>query len=375
MLIHKDKFVGLENITHLATGGESPMLRSHRDAFEQFMADKSQGEAGRHLLEHTYARVKALAATLLGVSTDEVTFLAHATEGINLLRYALDWQAGDNVVVCDVEFPSDVMPWSGLVEAGIDIRVVKGRDWRIHLDDVASQVDKRTRVVATSYVSYFTGQRQPLAQLSKLVRASNALLLLDVTHAAGVVPVDARLADIVVSSCYKWMLGTHGSALFYCNHERLPNLPVPFLGWNSAVGTPLWDEPIQFVLKENADRFLPGNPSFVSLYILENALNHLLEVGSNTIEEYVLELSGMLHAGLTKQGWNVITPAEAEARAGNICFTAPDINSIAQALHEQGIWIWGGYGGSDRARVSTHLYNNEDDVSRLLDAIEKLKKN
>ena len=373
MLIHRDKFVGLENISHLAAGGETPMLKSHRDAFEQFMVDKSQGEAARHQMEHSYDRVKNLAATLLDVNADDVTFLAHASEGVNVLRYALDWQAGDNVVVCDVEFPSDVLPWSTLAKEGVEVRVVKSRNWRIHVEDVAAQIDERTRLLAVSHVSYFTGQRQPVAELSKLVRASNALLLLDATHAAGVIPVDAKLADIVISSCYKWLLATHGCALFYCNPDRLPTLPVPFLGWNSISGTPLWAEPIDFALKENADRFQPGNPSFVSLYILENALNHLLDVGINTIEEHVLELSGLLHAGLTEQGWNVLTPAEPEARAGNICFSAPNIDEIAQELHKQDIWIWGSYGGSTRARISPHLYNDKNDISRLLDAMEKFR--
>ena len=144
-------------------------------------------------------------------------------------------------------------------------------------------VAKRTRVVAASYVSYFTGQRLKLAQLSEIVRASNALLLLDVTHAAGVVPVEAALADVVVSSCYKWLLATHGVGIFYWNPARLPDLKPHFIGWNTVHGTPSWHEPTQFEIKSTGERFEPGNPTYIGLYILKNALDHLLAIGIDNI--------------------------------------------------------------------------------------------
>jgi selenocysteine lyase/cysteine desulfurase len=224
-------------------------------------------------------------------------------------------------------------------------------------------------VVNVSHVSYFTGQRIDLAALSAMVRRSNALLVVDATHSCGVVPVDAAFTDVLVSSCYKWLLGVHGTAVFYCNGERLGNLRPPFLGWNSARALPSWQAPTEFELPDGADRFLPGNPGFISLYILENALQRLLDVGIDAIAAHVLELSGRVLEGLSALGLSVMTPVDASERAGNVAFLAGDVDATTATLEQRGIRVWGGYGGVDRVRVSTHLFNSPDDVARLLDAM------
>lgn len=371
-LISKDKFYGLDDVVHLATGGESPMLKSHQEAITRFMMDKGQGEGARALQAEVKKRAQQKSAQLFSVEPEEITFLSSASDGINLLAYALDWQPGDNVIVADVEFPSDILPWTTLAQRGVEIRVVRHKNWYISLEDVAAQLDERTRVVAISHVSMFTGQRVELPALSKLVRASNAILLLDATHAAGVVPVDANHADIVVSSCYKWLLGVHGTAIFYWNRERLPKLQPPFLGWNSGPRIPSWRNPTDYVLHEDANRFLPGNPSFISLYILDNALTHLLALGADKIEAHALALSGHLWEGVNQMGWEMMTPREATHRAGNVCFMASDVAAVTNALQKQGVLIWGSYAGVGRARISTHLYNDLSDVERCLAALESV---
>lgn len=372
MLIAKDRFVGLDDVVHLATGGESPMLRSHYRAIEQFFEDKARGEDARHLLEATYARAKAKMAQLLSVSPEELCFLSSVSEGVNLLAHALEWQPGDNVIVADVEFPSDVLPWTRFAQQGVEVRLVKHKEWQIDLEEIAAHIDERTKVVNISYVSYFTGQRQNLPALSELVRASNALLLLDATHAAGAVQVDAKHADVLVSSCYKWLLGVHGAAVFYWNRARLPELTPPFLGWNTGISIPSWEAPTDYQLPSDADRFVAGNPSFISLYVLDNALDHLLQIGTDKIERHVLDLSEQVWQGLDAAGWQVLTPRDAHQRAGNICFVAPDVDAVTNGLKEQGVLVWGGYGGVNRIRVSTHLYNSAEDVNSLLQAMTQL---
>lgn len=373
MLIDKEEFVGLEGLTHLCTGGEAPALKSHQTRIAQFLADKALGETARTRFDDTYDRCKGKMGRLLGVPGSEITFLSSSSDGINLIAHALDWQAGDNVVVCDVEFPSDVLPWTWFAEKGVEIRVVRQQGWAIQLADIAAQIDERTRVVAASYVSYLTGQRLPLADLSGLVRSSNALFLLDATHAVGAITVEANLADILVSSCYKWLLGTHGAAVFYWNRERLPTLKPPFLGWNSSTTIPDYREPTAFTLRPDADRFLAGNPSFISLYVLENALDYLLEIGSSQIESYVLNLSGQVWQGLAEAGFTLLTPQAADQRAGNICFVADDIHGLTASLAARNVLVWGSYGGVGRIRVSTHLYNDADDVARFFEVLGQVQ--
>src|SRR6476659_3728885 len=114
-LVNRDDFLLEPGVAHLCAGGETPILRSHAAAVERFFADKSPGQAGRMtglmgLLERTRTR----AGALLGGPADDVAFLGSSTEGINQLVGGVDWQPGDNVVVEDIEFPSDIYPWMRL---------------------------------------------------------------------------------------------------------------------------------------------------------------------------------------------------------------------------------------------------------------------
>jgi selenocysteine lyase/cysteine desulfurase len=372
MLIPKTDFIGLEEMTHLCAGGESPMLKSHRVAVEQFFADKTLGEESRHRMDATVSGCRKKVGKLLGVPPDDVAFISTSSEGINLLAHGLKWRSGDNVVVCDVEFPSDVLPWTRLKTQGVGVRVVPNKNWYISLADIESAVDDRTRVVAVSDVSYFTGQRLPVQELSEMVRSTNALLSIDATHAAGVIPLQASYADILVTSCYKWLLGTHGVAIFYWNRQRLPHLEPPFLGWHSGESIPDWHEPTVFTLRSGADRFEAGNLGFISIYILDNALDQILRVGIPAIERHVLQLSEMAWEGLHALGFELMTPRDPAQRAGNICFMTSQISEIMAWLSERKIRVWGAYAGVGRVRASTHLYNSTEDVERLLKALEAL---
>ena len=156
------------------------------------------------------------------------------------------------------------------------------------MDDLAAAVDSRTRLLATSQVSYLTGRRHDLAQLRDIADRAGALLLVDATHGAGVVPVEAELADVVVSSCYKWLLGTQGIALFYRDPQRLGALEPPIVGWHSRAGPsephrpshhpcggggPLdalsLEQPDVWTAPDHAGRFEAANVSYLSAYLLE----------------------------------------------------------------------------------------------------------
>jgi len=370
--VSTDEFAGLETVVHLAAGGESPMLLSHQEVFHEFMKDKAKGEPARALLEEALVRTTEKCAQLMSVESRDVTFLGSASDGINAVLYGLDWNAGDNVVIADVEFPSGVFPWTGLQQAGVEIRIVKHRQWVVDPADIESMVDERTRIVLVSHVSMSTGQRIDIKRLSEFTRPTQARLVIDATHALGVVTVDAALADVVVSSCYKWLLGVHGAAVFYWNRDTFPELQVPFLGWNSVSKSGGWQQPLEFALKEGTHRFQPGNPCFLGLYLLENALDRLLVLGKDNIEQHALGLSGQLHSAVSGLGYDVMTPAATSERAGNICIASDRIVEIADSLAGQGVLVWGTYASAERLRISTHVYNSSADIDSCVSALAGL---
>ncbi len=240
---------------------------------ERFFALKSGGVAGREEgLMDLLARCRQRAAALLGVESADVAFLSSATEGANQLVAGLDWRAGDNVVVEDIEFPSDIYVWTQLERLGVEVRVARQWGGEASLERLAAVMDERTRVLAISQVSYLTGRRYRLEDLAALAARVGALLSVDATHAAGVLPVAARHADVLVSSCYKFLLGAHGAAIFYRNPRRLTDLSPQAIGWHSAAGHHRVEAPTRYRLRPDATRFESGNPPFLALAVLDNAL-------------------------------------------------------------------------------------------------------
>ena len=366
-LIPKSDFVGLESVAHLCSGGEAPWLRSHDQASARMGALKSAGMAGRDELFVVYDRAKARVARMLGVEPARVAFLAHASEGLNQAVKAVPWRAGDNAVFADLEYPSLIYPAAVLGKLGVEPRVLKTRSHYLSLDELAKAVDKRTRLVLVSQVSYLTGQRVDLARCAEIARAAGAWLAVDATHALGAVPVPGQLCDFVVSSCYKWLLATHGVGIFAYDPARVGDIEPATMGWHSVLHRGGFDDPLKMPLRPDASRLEAGNPNFLGLFVLDNALAVHERLDRSAVLEYVLDLSGELRAGLVERGFPVITPEPREERAGNVCFLDADAKGLADRLAQRGVLVWGGEG---RIRVSTHVYNDRADVRRFLEAMD-----
>ncbi|HEV8638742.1 MAG TPA: aminotransferase class V-fold PLP-dependent enzyme [Chloroflexota bacterium] len=367
-LLEKSRFVGLEDVAHLCAGGEAPWLRSHDEACRRFGELKSGGMAGRDEMFRVYARAKERIAGMLGLAPGRVAFLAHASEGLNQAVASVDWRTGDNAVFADLEFPSLMYPVARLRDRGVEPRVVRSRDHRVSIDDLAAAVDERTRLVLVSQVSYLTGQRLDLAGCAEVARSVGAWLAVDATHALGVAPVDGTLCDFVVSACYKWLLATHGVGVFAYDPDRVGELAPHLIGWHS-VGQPggLVD-PLAAPLREDASRLEAGNPSLLGLFVLDSALAQLAPFDAGTVLEHALALGGELIEGLRRRGRTVITPGAPEERAGNVCFLCPGAAGLAARLAERGVLVWGSEG---RVRVSAHLYDDAADVERFFAALDE----
>jgi selenocysteine lyase/cysteine desulfurase len=365
-LAPKGDFIGVEERVHLAAGGETPFLKSHVEALTRYALDKSAGLPGRHRQLAIHARARERAAGLLGVSKDEVAFLPSTSDGVNMVAQTIDFRPGDNVVVETIEFPSDVYPWLLQREHGVEVRFV-GTGFEVPPGVLEAAIDSRTRAVALSHVSYLTGVRHDLASIAEAAHAVGAIFIVDASHALGVVPVEARVADFVFSCCYKWQLGCTGIAIGFWNRKLQPDWAPKMAGWMSA--RPAGGEGElrrhTFTPRDDAMRMTLGNPSFPGAYVVDNGLNYLQEIGIERIEAHALELTGRLREGLSELGLEVLTPAEPVRRAGNVCIARTDGPRFAAALAERGVLVWEADG---RVRYSAHLYNDGDDVERAIEA-------
>jgi len=374
-LLSPDVFVGMDGVTHLACGGESPWLKANDEVYADFARWKGAAKSGRsEILERTEACRGKVGALWGGVAANRIGFTPSAAEGMAWLARGLDWREGDNVVTTNLEFPSVAYAWRNLKAAGVETRLIEHRDWEVREEDLLAAVDERTRVLAVSQVSFYTGQcldiRQLAAGLSK--RPYPVLLAVDATHASGVVSVPAAVTDLCVSSSYKWMLGTHGAAACYLSERAEECIEPSSFGWRtldvfsatSAERTP------EVAVNAMPHLLEPGNPAMLVIALLNGALDNLLEIGIDRIEGHARDLAQLIDDGLRGLGKTVISSQRREGRSGNTCFLADDVVAVEDHLAENGILVWADCG---RVRVSGHLYNGSKDVDHLIRILGDMK--
>jgi selenocysteine lyase/cysteine desulfurase len=365
-LVPKADFRDLERVTHLYTAAECPMLVRAAEAMSDYTRQKSRAEAGRANHAVVTAATKQSLAELLGVAASEIALLGSASEAINAVADVLDLRAGDNVVVNDLEFPSVVLPWLRRRERGLEVRVVRHREWEIPTGALLGAVDDRTKLVALSHVSYVNGLRHDVEAIGAALRDTRTRFLLDATQSLGILSVPATAADFVVSSTYKWQLGTHGLGVLYVNPARLADLAPQAIGWYS-IDTPFTpDRYERYTLRAGAGRFETGYLSFPAVYALGASIPYLLAAGVARIERHAQTLGDRLIEGLTALGLPVITPIDHARRGASVSFLHERAAEIGPALANRNVHVWAGDG---RVRASTHLFNDGDDVECYLEAL------
>lgn len=364
-LVPKSDFIGLEGITSLAAGGAPPLLKQHRQAFEQYAHDKSQGYAG--YLAHWVVNdaVRELLATMLNLQARDIALLGSASEGIVQAISSIDWREGDNAVTLDIEYASGRFAISELSRLGVEYKAVNSREMYIDLETIIQTCDDRTRLVYLSQVNYITGQHLDIPSIFEALAARGIALLNDVSHALGVVPVDGRCADFLVCCCYKWLLGTH-TGIFAWNRQNLPVFSPQGVGWRSALSH---ENRCSFEPRTDARRAQVGNSNHLDIYLLQESLNYIRKIGINDIQSHVLSLGARLIRALEVLGLRVITPVKPRERAGNICFLHDDPLKIVRLAAAEGLHIWGDDG---RVRASIHLFNDDDDIDKLIDFLTRV---
>lgn len=366
MLASPADFLGLDGVTHLASGGQSPVLVSTLAALERAARAKGTGLAGQRLNESVRARVAAKVATLVHAEPGDIGFPSSVAHGVSLLADSLDWHPGDNVVMERWEFPSLMNPFLAQARHGVEVRTVAPTGWQAPLASFAAAIDARTRVVAVSHVSYLTGERHDLEAYAALARAVGALFVVDASHALGSVRVDAAIADVLFGCCYKFMLGVHGVAIAAWNRRRRPDWRPRLTGWHSAEWRPPLEEPSTVHVKSTGQVFEPGNPAYPALFVLDESLDYLLARGIDAIEAHTLTHAAELRARLAALGVPVMTPATRAEHAASVAFASPQPERVRAALEEARVLVTGELG---RVRASVGQFTTAADIDTAVRAI------
>lgn len=368
--MNKQLFPRAAQVCYLDTAAEGLPPASGEAALLSYWQEKSRGTPGRARLFEKQVETTAAAAKLLGTAPDNIALLSNSSEALNVLANSIEWRVGDEVLISDLEFPSNVVVWLRLKDLGVRLIVIPSQAGVLRLEDWTSRLTPRTRVVSVSQVSYKTGTQLPyLSDLAEEAHRAGALFCVDATQALGRVPVSVEGVDYLVGSSYKWLLGTHGIGLVYVSPELRERLRLGTAGWYSveALFHPLRFE--TFTPKRCAGQLQAGMPNFPAIFALNAGIDYLLSVGVERLDSALRPLVKTVRDGLANQGLELLTPAAPEFASGIVSFTCDEPEQKAAWLADQDVVVWGGDG---RIRISLHVYNDTEDVSRCLHAMERM---
>ncbi|MEU6130862.1 cysteine desulfurase [Saccharopolyspora sp. NPDC047091] len=391
-------------LVYLDSGATSQRPRQVLDAERAFVETSNAAvHRGAHQLAEeatdAYEDARAKIARFVGAGVDEVVFTKNATEGVNLVAYAMSNAAtsgpeaerfrlgpGDEVVVTEMEHHANLVPWQELCRrTGATLRWFGvTEDGRLDLSDLSGVLTERAKVVAVAHQSNVLGTVNPLGEIVARAHQVGALVVLDACQSVPHAPVDfAELdVDFAVFSGHK-MLGPSGVGVLYGRHELLRAMP-PFLTGGSMIEMVHID---RSTFAEPPQRFEAGVPMTSQVVGLGAAVDYLSVVGMERIAAHEKKLAAAAIEELSAiDGVRIIGPGTTESRGATVAFVVDGVHphDVGQVLDSQGVEVRVGhhcawplhraFGVPATVRASFYLYNDLDEVRALGEAVREAQR-
>ncbi|OFT62735.1 cysteine desulfurase [Corynebacterium sp. HMSC05E07] len=341
--------------------------------------------------DDAYESARQAIAAFVGADRDEIAFTKNATEALNEVAFTLsDERAGelyigegDTVVVTELEHHANLVPWQELCQrTGATLKWYSmTEDGRIDLDSL--ELDDSVKVVAFTHQSNVTGAVAPVTELVRRARVVGAMVVLDACQSVPHMPVDFHALDVdfAAFSGHK-MCGPTGIGVLYGKAELLAKLP-PFLTGGSMIEVVKMDNS---TFAEPPTRFEAGTQMTSQVVGLGAAVKYLSDVGMEAIHAHEQKLTAYALEKLSEiPGLRIIGPENTEERGGAVSFVVEGIHphDLGQVLDAHGVSIRTGHHcawplhrackNNSTARASFYLYNTEDEVDALVEAVREAR--
>lgn len=362
-------------------------------------------EAMQGQMEHSYANVHRGLHTMANETTEafeatrqkiadflgaaeanEIIFTKGATEALNLVAYGLmgEIQAGDEIILTQMEHHSNIVPWHFLRERlGAVIKWVPVlEDGTLDLEAYKSLFTTRTKVVSVVHMSNVTGTINPVRDMGKIAHEHRCIFVVDGTQAAVHFPVDVLDidADFYAMTGHK-LYGPTGIGALYGKREMLERLQ-PFNGGGEMIADVFQD---RITYADIPHKFEAGTPPIIEAIGLGAAIDWLGQFDRAEIEAFEMKLYERALAGLKQvNAFRLIGNAPNKGAVLSFTLEGAHAHDIAQILDKYGVAIRAGmhctqplmerFGVHSTARASFALYNTEDEVDRLIEAVHKARK-
>lgn len=357
-------FPFLRNIVYLNNASTGILPNCAVDAMKKYIDNRTMAIGSFDETLDTFKRIRSRLAELLGGQSSEYGFAPSTSAGLNTLAHGIEYPKDSNIIICDLEFPANYIPWQNAARMyDAELRIVKSKEGAIQLEDLQSELDGNTKVVAISMVQFGSGYRADIPTIAKMVHEYDAFLVVDIIQAAGwqVIDLPKMGVDFAAAQAAKWLIGPIGAGFIYVSNDVIDDIKPRYLGWWGV------EEMHEFGYSDrkptkNATKFEVGSPAMVAYVGFDKSLEFLLKIPATERESVALDNADYLRERLTDIDINYFDFEEQNKSAIVSC--APDqVEELQMKLHKNNIHCSVRNG---RLRVSPHFYNTREEIDKLI---------
>jgi len=329
---------------------------------------KGGGEGRADFGEEQQKDLKRRYAQLIGAKETEIAFVQNTSDGENIVVMGMDLpKRGGNVVLDELHFETSLYMYKSLEAKGLQLRVVKHRNWAIDLNDMDKAIDRNTRLVSMALVSNVNGYLHDAKAISDLAHARGAYVFADMVQAAGAIPIDVRAMgiDFASAATYKWLMGERGFGYLYVRDD-LQNSVVPTTRYGHRQITNFDRVGITWEPLPGAARYETGTfPNALAL-CSHTSLQYIEKLGLANIRAHARQLTDRLQKELPAKGYASLTPKGNETPI--VAFAMKSVEATQKKLRDARITATI-IGNEQRMRLAVSVFNTQEDIDRLIAAL------
>jgi selenocysteine lyase/cysteine desulfurase len=342
-----------------------------------------EGEPWDEALDHIVEARKEF-ASLIGADYRNVAAMPGVTYGLNSLLSSLKIKPGSNAVTSPLNFPTGIIALQAMRASGLlkEVRIARARDWYVPLEEYERLIDDNTSIVLVDHVSWITGYRERIREISEMTHRRGAILITDAFHSVGVIEIDVKKegVDALLCGSYKWLMGPHGAGFVYVSNQLLEDLEPRYSGWmgiedsvlaRKSRGERLFERPFNIEIFKPARDATKLEWGTWPVIAFEGVLASMrLLKRFEAPYRYATHTSKLIDRvvdGLKELGLKITTPLD--RRAAIITFQYRDPYTLAERLRREGVVV------SPRPsiiRLSPHVYNTMEEVETFLEKLKEL---
>ncbi|MBR6800395.1 MAG: aminotransferase class V-fold PLP-dependent enzyme [Eubacteriaceae bacterium] len=323
-------------------------------------------------------RARESIGKMINADGKNICFGDNSSRMLNIFINGITLGKGDNIIIPEDTFISSHMAWKEKQKSeGFEMRFIPMENGEVSADRVIGAADENTKVISICHVENNTGYRHDIIKIGEFCKKNGIILLVDGMQSMGVLRVDVRKMNIdyLIGGDYKWMQGFCGTGYAYISDRCLEILPQPGAGWFGAAEK-FGSHDGDIKLSSGADRFEYGYPNAPGIFSLALAAEKYMSLGGENIEDYVLYLADRIREKVRKSSVMKLQYDPSDINRSQIVkIIVENVDEcFGEYLTENDVFVNASFeDGKCIIRLSIHYYNNETDIEKFVETVEKYK--